>query len=69
MQRGKLWKFLAEVKNETKKVTWPGKEQMLSSTGAVLLIIIFSGAFLGLLDILFTNVIGGLLRFLTGGGI
>ncbi|HNU23878.1 MAG TPA: preprotein translocase subunit SecE, partial [Mesotoga sp.] len=60
------WKFLSEVKNEVKKVTWPNREQMISSTGAVLVILVVAGAFLALLDILFTNVIGSLLNFLTG---
>jgi preprotein translocase subunit SecE len=40
---------------------------MSSSTGAVLVILVASGFFLGLLDVLYTNAIGGLLSFLTGG--
>jgi preprotein translocase subunit SecE len=55
------------VKSEVKKVKWPNRQQMISSTGAVLVILIVSGVFLGLLDVLFTNVIGSLLSFLTGG--
>jgi preprotein translocase subunit SecE len=67
MAKAKFWKFLSEVKSEVKKVTWPNREQMISSTGAVLVILVVSGVFLGLLDVLFTNVIGNLLRLLTGG--
>lgn len=67
MAKAKFWKFLSEVKNEVKKVTWPNRDQMISSTGAVLVILVVSGVFLGLLDILFTNAIGSLLKFLTGG--
>ncbi|HAY98683.1 preprotein translocase subunit SecE [Mesotoga sp. Brook.08.YT.4.2.5.1] len=66
MAKAKFWKFLSEVKSEVKKVTWPNREQMISSTGAVLVILVVAGAFLALLDILFTNVIGSLLNFLTG---
>jgi len=67
MAKARFWKFLSEVKSEVKKVTWPNRQQMVSSTGAVIVILIVSGVFLGLLDVLFTNVIGSLLSFLTGG--
>jgi preprotein translocase subunit SecE len=67
MAKARFWKFLSEVKSEVKKVTWPNRQQMVSSTGAVIVILIVSGVFLGLLDVLFTNVIGSLLNFLTGG--
>lgn len=67
MAKAKFWKFLSEVKSEVKKVTWPNREQLISSTGAVLVILVVSGVFLGLLDVLFTNVIGNLLKLLTGG--
>ncbi|MDD2334742.1 MAG: preprotein translocase subunit SecE [Mesotoga sp.] len=66
MAKAKFWKFLSEVKSEVKKVTWPNREQMISSTGAVLVILIAAGAFLALLDVIFTNAIGSLLNFLTG---
>jgi len=49
MAKAKFWKFLSEVKSEVKKVTWPNREQMISSTGAVLVILVVSGVFLGLL--------------------
>ncbi|HNR79576.1 MAG TPA: preprotein translocase subunit SecE [Mesotoga infera] len=67
MAKARFWKFLSEVKSEVKKVTWPNRQQMVSSTGAVIVILIVCGVFLGLLDVLFTNVIGSLLSFLTGG--
>lgn len=65
-QKG-FWRFISEVKQETKKVTWPNRKQLLSTTGAVMIVLLVSGIFLGLVDVLFTNVIGGLLKFLTGG--
>ncbi len=67
MAKARFWKFLSEVKSEVKKVTWPNRQQMISSTGDVIVILIVCGVFLGLLDVLFTNVIGSLLSFLTGG--
>ncbi|PZC52695.1 MULTISPECIES: preprotein translocase subunit SecE [unclassified Mesotoga] len=66
MAKAKFWKFLSEVRSEVKKVTWPNREQMISSTGAVIVILIVVGAFLALLDVIFTNAIGSLLSFLTG---
>ncbi|KUK67553.1 preprotein translocase subunit SecE [Mesotoga sp.] len=66
MAKAKFWKFLSEVRGEVKKVTWPNREQMISSTGAVIVILIVVGAFLALLDVIFTNAIGSLLNFLTG---
>lgn len=66
MAKAKFWKFLSEVRSEVKKVTWPNREQMISSTGAVIVILIVVGAFLALLDVIFTNAIGSLLNFLTG---
>jgi len=66
MAKAKFWKFLSEVRSEVKKVTWPNREQMISSTGAVLIILVVAGAFLALLDVIFTNAIGSLLDFLIG---
>jgi preprotein translocase subunit SecE len=65
-QKG-FWRFISEVRQETKKVTWPNRKQLLSTTGAVMVVLLVCGIFLGLLDIIFTNVIGDLLKFLTGG--
>ncbi|AKI97941.1 preprotein translocase subunit SecE [Kosmotoga pacifica] len=67
MAQAKFWKFLSEVRYEVKKVTWPNKKQLVSTTGAVVFVLLVSGAFLGLLDILFTNVIRNALAALTGG--
>ncbi|OAA19395.1 preprotein translocase subunit SecE [Kosmotoga sp. DU53] len=67
MAQKSFWRFISEVRQETKKVTWPNRKQLLSTTGAVMVVLLVCGIFLGLLDIIFTNVIGDLLKFLTGG--
>ncbi|ACR80526.1 MULTISPECIES: preprotein translocase subunit SecE [Kosmotoga] len=67
MAQKSFWRFITEVRQETKKVTWPNRKQLLSTTGAVMVVLLVCGIFLGLLDIIFTNVIGDLLKFLTGG--
>ncbi|HHF08911.1 MAG: preprotein translocase subunit SecE [Thermotogae bacterium] len=67
MAQAKFWKFLSEVRYEVKKVSWPNRKQLLSTTSAVVFVLLVSGAFLGLLDILFTNVIRNVLIAITGG--
>ena len=67
MAQAKFWKFLSEVRYEVKKVSWPNRKQLLSTTGAVIFVLLVSGAFLGVLDILFTNVIRNVLIAITGG--
>jgi len=46
--------FLREVKAEVKKVTWPSKNEVYSTTIVVIIATIFFGVYLYLLDILFS---------------
>ena len=46
--------FLREVKAEIKKVTWPSKNEVYSTTIVVLIATAFFGIYLYLLDILFS---------------
>ncbi len=66
MAKKNFWKFLSEVRSEVRKVTWPNRRQLTSSTIAVIVILIFAGSFLALADVVFTGVIGALLRVLLG---
>jgi len=43
-------KFLADVRTEFKKVTWPSREQTVKQTGVVLVIVAIIGVFLGIVD-------------------
>ncbi len=43
-------KFLTDVKNELKKVTWPTREETIKQTGVVLVFVAFTGIFLGVVD-------------------
>ena len=43
-------KFLADVRIEFKKVTWPTREQTIKQTGVVLVIVAITGVFLGIVD-------------------
>jgi preprotein translocase subunit SecE len=49
-------KFLNEVKEELKKVSWPTKNETIRLTTIVLISCIISGTFLGIVDFLFTNI-------------
>jgi preprotein translocase subunit SecE len=52
-----VFNFLAEVKTELTKVTWPKKNDTLRLTFVVLAISAVVGAFVGGLDFLFTKLL------------
>ncbi len=49
--------FLRDVKAEIKKVTWPSKNEVYSTTIVVLLATLFFGVYLYTLDIIFSWMI------------
>ena len=51
-------KFYRETIAELKKVSWPTRAEAISLTRVVLVVILVMGAFLGLLDFLFTQLFG-----------
>ena len=53
--------FLREVKVELKKVTWPGKRELIGSTIVVIVFVFIVAAYLGLVDFVYTAIIGKLL--------
>ena len=59
---GELKTFFIEVRSELKKVTWPSKNEVYSTTIVVILTTVFFGFYLYGLDILlsqlFTKVLG-----------
>jgi preprotein translocase subunit SecE len=54
--------FLAEVRTETKRVTWPNLNQIWSTTIVVLITVFFFGVYFGLLDWVFNDVVRRLLK-------
>ena len=60
-----MWKkvktFLGEVKVELKKVTWPSRQDTISSTGVVLVVVLISAFYLGFVDILLSHLIRSIL--------
>jgi len=49
--------FLREVKAEIKKVTWPSKQEVYSTTLVVIFTTIFFGVYLFIMDLIFSWVI------------
>ena len=53
----KLGNFLRDVKAELKKVTWPSKNEVTSTTVVVIAATVFFGFYLFFMDIIFSWVI------------
>ena len=49
--------FYREAKEELKKVVWPEKKVVINATWAVILIIIVVSSILGIVDLIYTNII------------
>ncbi len=49
--------FFREIKIELRKVTWPPKREVMASTSVVLIIVIITALFFGLVDLGFSKLI------------
>jgi preprotein translocase subunit SecE len=58
----KIINFLNEVKAELEKVSWPEKRILKITTGVVVLFMLLFGFYLGVIDLLFSNIIRLFLR-------
>ena len=58
----KIKKFFIEVKKELFKVSWPSRDEILGSTIIVLTVSVILAVFVGLIDLMFANVIKGIIR-------
>ena len=54
--------FLEDVRAETRRVTWPSFKQVQATTIVVIITVAFFGAYLGLLDVIYTRAISWILR-------
>ena len=54
----KLGNFLKDVRAELKKVTWPSKNEVTSTTIVVIAATVFFGFYLFFMDVIFSWVIG-----------
>ena len=53
----KIQEFFREVKIELKKVTWPSRKETIASTVVVLITVLISAVFLGLVDYILSKII------------
>jgi preprotein translocase subunit SecE len=53
----KARQFLHEVRIELKKITWPGRKVTMASTVVVIVIVLISGVYLGIVDMLLSRLI------------
>ncbi len=60
----RLKKYFRDTKSEVKKVAWPTKQQTINNTGVVIACIVVVGAFIGVLDAIFTYGLQTLLKLL-----
>ncbi len=49
----RIWAFIKGMRSELKKVTWPSFRHVVNNTLVVLVVVIGSGVFIGLVDALF----------------
>jgi preprotein translocase subunit SecE len=53
----KLINFMKEARAELKKVTWPNKKQLISSTIVVIFTVALVAVFLGIVDLIFSRIV------------
>lgn len=61
----RLKTFLGEVVVETKKVTWPSKDEVVATTAVVIAASFIFGIFLYLCDLLFLSAVKWVIGFLS----
>ena len=57
--------FFVEVRSELKNVTWPGRQEILSTTVVVVVTAVFFGFYLYLLDLALTYLVRLLVKQIT----
>ncbi|KUK98276.1 MAG: Preprotein translocase subunit secE [Atribacteria bacterium 34_868] len=53
----KVINFIKEARTELKKVTWPNRKQLISSTIVVMITVIIVAIFLGVVDLVFSRIV------------
>ena len=61
---GRSRRFLAEVRNETARVTWPSRKEVYATTVVVILTSVFFGVYLWGVDLLLTQIVNWIYRTL-----
>jgi preprotein translocase subunit SecE len=64
----KTKQFYIDVRSEMKKVSWPGRQEVIGTTIVVVIAVFFFGLYLGLVDYLLSLGLDRILRYFTGTG-
>jgi len=59
---GRVTGFLGEVKAEVKKVVFPSRAETMGSTGVVIVFVLILGVFLSVVDSVWLQLIGMVIR-------
>ena len=60
--------FYGDVRGELKKVTWPGRDEIMGTTVVVIVAVFFFGAYLGVIDYVLSRGLNRLLSFFGSAG-
>ncbi|PYS29101.1 MAG: preprotein translocase subunit SecE [Acidobacteria bacterium] len=60
--------FYSDVRSEMKKVSWPGRQEVVGTTIVVVVAVFFFGLYLGLVDYLLSLGLDRVLRYFTSTG-
>ena len=55
--------FYLDVRSEMKKVSWPGRQEVMSTTLVVIIAVLFFGAYLGVVDVALSAGVRKLLSY------
>ena len=58
----KIWGAIVNTWHELKKVTWPGRKELINAVGVVLLFMVFMAVLVGLLDLGASELISLIIR-------
>jgi preprotein translocase subunit SecE len=59
---GSVVQFVREVRVELKKVTWPGRKEVIGPTAVVIVASFVVAFFLGFVDLILQRLLGAVLR-------
>jgi preprotein translocase subunit SecE len=60
--------FYGDVRSEVKKVSWPGKDEIVGTTVVVIVAVFFFGVYLGLVDYVLGLGLDRILSIFSSGG-
>lgn len=56
-KKGGIGQYFREVRTEMKRVSWPNRAEVVSSTLLVLAVVLFFAVYVGLLDVIFIRLV------------